>query len=189
MIESKLILCRHGETAWSKEGKHTGLTDVELTEEGQKEAQLLGKKLTLFQVDYIFSSPLKRAHRTAELAGFQNPHLDKRLVEWNYGEYEGLTSREIQALKPKWNLFDEGTPGGESLHDVEKRAVSFLRDVEKIRGCVLAFSSGHFSRVLGAVWAGMGAIGGKRLYLATGAYNVLGYEHGNRVIRSWNCPA
>jgi len=183
---SKLILCRHGETEWSKGGRHTGLTDVPLTDIGRKEAQMLKERLPQKGYAAVFSSPLERALKTCQIAGFASPKLDQRLLEWNYGEYEGWTSPEIQVKNPGWNVFDQGAPGGESVQEVDERARSFIDDVEEIEGLVLAFSSAHFSRALVGAWIEAGAQAGKRFVLSTAHYCILGYEHSNRVVIKWN---
>ncbi|HQR10681.1 MAG TPA: histidine phosphatase family protein [Casimicrobiaceae bacterium] len=184
-----LYLVRHGETAWSPLGKHTGLTDLPLTERGERDARGLAGRLQGFLCAKVFTSPLQRAARTCELAGFGAvAEVDRDLVEWDYEEYEGLTSREIRAKQSGWSLFRDGCPGGETPAAVGARADRAVERVRAVQGNVLLFSSGHFLRVLAARWLGEEAAAGRLFVLGTAAICTLGYDHDRSepVIRTWN---
>jgi probable phosphoglycerate mutase len=184
-----IYLARHGETAWSLTGQHTGLTDLPLTERGERNARRLGERLTGPAFAKVFTSPLQRAARTCELAGFGSvAEVDRDLVEWNYGEYEGLRTTEIRAKHPDWQLFRDGCPGGESPDQVGTRADHVVSRVRQIKGDVLIFSSGHFLRVLAARWLGIEPAAGRFFMLTTASVSVLGYENSlsQPVIRLWN---
>ncbi len=184
-----LYLARHGETAWSLTGQHTGVTDLPLTERGERNACLLGKRLAGLTFAKVFTSPSQRATRSCELAGFAAAsEVDCNLVEWNYGEYEGLRTAEIHAKRPEWQLFRDGCPGGESPDQVAARADQAVSRVRAIKGDVLIFSSGHFLRMLGARWLGLEPASGKLFMLNTASLSSLGYEHNlsEPAIRFWN---
>jgi probable phosphoglycerate mutase len=184
-----LYLARHGETAWSLSGQHTGLTDLPLTDRGEANARRLGGRLAGLRFAKVLASPLVRAARTCELAGFgAAAETDRDLVEWDYGEYEGRRTGDIRATRPDWDLFRDGCPGGESPHQVGARADRVIARVRAVRGDVLAFSSGHFLRVLAARWLGLEAVAGRYFLLGTASLSALGYEHGARepVIRLWD---
>lgn len=184
-----VYLARHGETAWSLSGQHTGLSDIPLTTQGEKNARRLGTRLQGVNVARVFTSPLKRAAHTCELAGFGSVAItDPDLVEWNYGAYDGKTSDEIHQLEPDWQLFRDGCPDGESVADVGQRADRVIERIRAIDANVLLFSSGHFLRVLAARWLSLVASGGQLLFLDTASLSVLGYEHTRQspVIRLWN---
>jgi len=184
-----LYLARHGETAWSITGQHTGLTDLPLTERGEQNAQRLGKRLAGIAFAKVFTSPLKRAARTCELAGFgARASADPNLVEWNYGDYEGRRTSEIHLSNPTWELFRDGCPNGESPGGVGARADEVARCLRAINGDVLIFSSGHFLRVLAARWLGIEPAAGRFLSLNTASLSALGYEHNlsRPAIRFWN---
>ena len=184
-----VYLARHGETAWSLSGQHTGLTDIPLTERGQRNALRLGDRLRGLQFAKVFCSPLQRARRTCELAGFgAEAQYDPELVEWNYGDYEGMTTEEIRRQRSDWQLFRDGCPGGESVDDVSARADRVIARVRAVKADVLLFSSGHFLRVLAARWLALSASGGRYLALSTATLSMLGYEHAlnEPVIRLWN---
>src|SRR6201987_5274263 len=150
-----VYLARHGETAWSLTGQHTGLTDLPLTERGELNAQRLGERLKGLTFAKVFTSPLRRASRTCELAGFGAvAEVDPDLVEWDYGQYEGRTGDEIRREKPNWQLFRDGCPGGESPDQVDARAHRVVNRLRDAQGDVLVFTSGHFMRVLGSCWVG-----------------------------------
>ena len=189
MTGQTIYLARHGETAWSLTGQHTGLTDLPLTERGERNARLLGKRLAGLTFAKVFTSPLQRAIRTCELAGFGAvAEVDRNLVEWNYGKYEGLRTAEIHAMRSEWQLFRDGCPGGESPDQVGARAGHVVSHVRAIKGNVLIFSSGHFLRVLAARWLGLEPAGGRFFMLNTASVSVLGYENNlsQPVIRLWN---
>ena len=180
---------RHGETAWTISGQHTGLTDLPLTQRGEENARRLGERFKGLSFAGVFTSPLQRAHRTCELAGFRaSVEVDPDLVEWDYGRYEGLTTADIHKERPDWELFRDGCPGGESLTAVSARADRVIGRLRAVPGDVLLFSSGHFLRVLAARWLGVGAGLGRHLFLGTAALSVLGYEHNTSepVVRLWN---
>lgn len=182
-------LARHGETEWSREGRHTGLTDLPLTEQGERNAQRLRERLTGLLLVKVLTSPLQRATRTSELAGFGGvAEVDPDLVEWNYGDYEGVRTDEIRANQPGWELFRDGCPNGESPADVAARADLVVARVRAIKGNVLIFSSGHFLRVFAARWLGLEPITGKYLMLDTASLSALSYEHDmcDPAIRFWN---
>jgi len=184
-----VYLARHGETAWSISGQHTGLTDLPLTQDGEQRARLLGQRLSGLSFASVFTSPLQRARQTCSLAGFGNvAEIDPELTEWNYGEYEGLTSKAIHATRPGWELFRDGCPGGESPADVAGRADRVIRRVRSLQANVLLFSSGHFLRMFGARWLGLEPGAGRCFFLSTSGLCILGYEHGisDPVIRLWN---
>lgn len=185
-----IYLARHGETAWSLSGQHTGVTDLPLTERGERNARQLGERLKGLTFAKVFTSPLQRATRTCELAGFgAAAEADRDLMEWNYGEYEGRRSAEILAERPEWQLFRDGCPGGESPSEVGKRADRVVSRVRAVHGNVLLFSSGHFSRVFAARWLGLEPAAGKYFLLSTASLGMLAYEHNNPsepVIRLWN---
>ncbi len=172
-----ICLARHGETAWSLSGQHTGLTDLPLTERGELNAQSLGSRLLGFTFAKVFTSPLKRAVRTSELAGFAvEAEPDCDLLEWNYGQYEGRRTKEIHEERPGWQLFRDGCPGGEAPNQVGARADRIVERVRNVPGNVLLFSSGHFLRVLAARWLGLDAEAGRLFTLDTASLSILGYE-------------
>ena len=185
-----VYLARHGETDWSLTGQHTGLTDLPLTQRGEWNARRLGNRLKGLNFDKVFCSPLQRARRTCELAGFQSALLvDTDLVEWNYGEYEGKTSAEILAQRPGWDLFRDGCPGGETPQQVGARADRVIDRLHVVPGDSLLFSSGHFIRVLAAHWIdSVTEAPGRHFLLSTASLSALGYEHdlSRPVIRLWN---
>jgi len=185
-----VYIARHGETAWSLSGQHTGLTDLPLSSNGERNARRLGERLKSMTFAKVFTSPLQRAARTCELAGFRTAaETDPDLVEWNYGQYEGLRSAEILAQRPDWQLFRDGAPGGESPAQIGDRADRVVERIRRISGDVLLFSSGHFIRVLAARWLGLApGSAGKYFLLSTASLSALGYEHGlsRPVIRLWN---
>jgi len=184
-----VYLVRHGETVWSVAGRHTGLTDVPLTPNGERNARRLGARLAGVPFAKVFTSPLQRAHWTCELAGFgATAEVDRDLVEWNYGEYEGQTSDAIHAERPDWQLFRDGCPGGESALDVGVRADRVIGRARAAEANVLLFSSGHMLRVLAARWLGLAPANGRYFLLGTAGLSALGYEHdlSQPVIRLWN---
>ncbi len=183
-------LARHGETAWSLSGQHTGRTDLPLTPNGERNARRLGERLSGLTFAKVFTSPLQRASRTCELAGFgARAEIDRDLVEWDYGEYEGRTAAQIHAERPDWELFRDGCPGGESPAQVGKRADRVVQRIRAVGGNVLLFSSGHLIRVLAARWLALDPIpAGRYFHLSTASLSALGYEHNlsRPVIRLWN---
>jgi len=184
-----IYLARHGETTWSLSGQHTGLTDLPLTERGERNARRLGERLSGLAFAKVFTSPLQRAAHTCELAGFRSvAKVDTNLVEWNYGKYEGLRTTEIRAKDPNWELFRDGCPGGELPDQVGARADHVVGRVREIQGDVLIFSSGHLLRVLAARWLGLESATGRFFTLATASVSVLGYENSlsQPAIRLWN---
>jgi broad specificity phosphatase PhoE len=184
-----VYLARHGGTAWSRTGQHTGLTDLPLTDAGEEEARQLGKRLAGQKFAQVFTSPLQRASRTCALAGFGAvAEIDADLVEWNYGNYEGRRTAEIHAEAPDWQLFRDGCPGGESPAQIGARADRVLNRVRMVKGDVLIFSSGHFLRVLAARFLGLEPAGGRLLTLNTASLSILGFENteSQPVIRLWN---
>jgi len=184
-----IYLARHGETAWSLSGQHTGLTDLPLTKDGEDAARRLGKRLKGLSVTKVFTSPLQRAARTCELAGFGAvAQFDPDLVEWNYGKYEGLRTSEIQRTRPDWKLFRDGCPGGETLDQIGTRADRVVDRVRALNGNVLLFSSGHFLRVLAARWLRLDPAAGRYFVLGTASLSALGYEHdiSEPVVQLWN---
>jgi probable phosphoglycerate mutase len=189
MVLPAVYLARHGETAWSLTGQHTGLTNLPLTERGERNARRLRERLAGLVFAKVFTSPLQRAARTCEQAGFgKAAEVDRDLVEWNYGKYEGLRTAEIHAKRPEWQLFRDGCPDGELPDQVGVRADRVVNRVRAIKGDVLIFSSGHFLRVLAARWLGFEPAAGRFFILNTASVSVLGYEHSlsQRVIRLWN---
>ena len=184
-----IYLARHGETAWSLSGQHTGRTDLPLTEGGERNGRALGARLHGLTFAKVFTSPLQRAFKTCELAGFGNAaERDPDLMEWDYGEYEGRRTVEIIAQRPDWQLFRDGCPGGESPTEIGARADRVVSRVRAVHGDVLLFSSAHFLRVFAARWLGLEPAGGRYLLLGTAALCILGYEHNltEPAIRLWN---
>jgi len=184
-----IYLARHGETAWSLTGQHTGLTDLPLTERGEQNARALREQLIGLNFGKVFTSPLQRAARTCEMAGFGAvAEVDRDLVEWDYGQYEGRRTAEIHAKRPDWQLFRDGCPGGESPDQVGARADRVVRRVRAIEGNVLLFSSGHFLRVFAARWLGLEPGAGRYFVLGTASLSAVGYEHDRSepVIRFWD---
>jgi broad specificity phosphatase PhoE len=184
-----VYLARHGETAWSLTGQHTGLSDVPLTENGEAEARKLGERLRGMAFAKVFTSPLQRAAKTCALAGFGKvAEADHDLVEWDYGKYEGLRNAEILKKQPDWQLFRDGCPGGESPAQAAARADRVVSRVRAVQGEVLLFSSGHILRMLAARWLGLDPRAGACFLLGTATLSMLGYEHNRSqpVIRLWN---
>lgn len=184
-----IYLVRHGETAWSLSGQHTGLTDLPLTTRGEENARALGRRLRGIAIASVLASPLKRALRTCELAGFgDRAVLDHDLVEWDYGDYEGLRTAEIHERRPDWQLFHDGCPGGENPEQIGARADRLIERLRAIAGDVLIFSSGHILRVLTARWLGLEPVAGRLFALGTASVSMLGYENNlsQPAIRLWN---
>lgn len=186
----RLYLLRHGETEWSQSGRHTGRTDVPLTENGMEEARELGARLRSVVFSRVFVSPRRRALQTCDLAAPSiRPEIDPDLAEWNYGDYEGRTTAEIVGQRPGWNLFRDGCPNGESPAAVSARADLVISRVRGLSGNIAVFSHGHFGRVLAARWIGHPAGDGERFLLGTASLSILGYEHDDAaepVIALWN---
>ena len=185
-----VYLARHGETAWTITGQHTGLTDLPLTRRGEDMARRLGERLSGMTFAKVFTSPLRRAARTCELAGFAaTAEIDADLLEWDYGRYEGLLSADIHAERPDWQLFRDGCPGGESPEHVAARADQVVQRVRSIGGDVLLFSSGHFLRMLAARWIGEAPMAGRSFMLSTASLSALSHEHTDPAILQWNDTA
>jgi broad specificity phosphatase PhoE len=171
-----LCLIRHGETAWTISGQHTGHTDIPLTEQGEQAVRELGTRLRGWNFVQVFTSPLQRARRTAELAGFAAAVADADLMEWDYGGYEGRRTADIRAERPGWKLFDDGCPGGETLDAVAARADRVIDRIRACRGDVLVFAHGHILRVLVARWIGLAPRDGRCFDLAPASISLLGYD-------------
>jgi probable phosphoglycerate mutase len=185
----EVVLVRHGETDWSRAGRHTGRTDVPLNEQGRIRAGALAAKLGGRQFALVLTSPLSRASETCRLAGLGEQALvDDDLMEWDYGAYEGRTTAEIRSERPGWSLWSDGVPGGETVAEVGARADRLISRLEDTGGDVAVFAHGHVLRVLGARWVGLPPNDGRLLALDPAAVSVLGHEHDWRVIRGWNQP-
>jgi broad specificity phosphatase PhoE len=183
-MASALWLLRHGETAWSLSGQHTSITDLALTEEGERKAAQVGKLLAGKKFSAVYSSPMMRARDTCRIAGIGDPILTDDLREWNYGSYEGLTTAQIQETAPGWTIWTGTPPGGETIKQVAERARRFIREAPE--GAVAVFGHGHMLRVLAACWLEAAPEMGRCFALSTGSMSVLGYERDSRVIQSWN---
>jgi broad specificity phosphatase PhoE len=189
----RLFLARHGDTAWTDSRRHTGRTDIPLNELGEERARQIGEHLRRFSFTRALTSPLQRASKTCELAGFGAvASSDPDLVEWDYGRFEGMLTKDILKERPGWELFRDGCPEGESPEDVAARADDFIARVQRIEGDALAFSSGHIIRMIAARWLGLPPDAGRFFYCRPASVGVLGFEHNNRdepVIRLWNYVA
>ncbi len=187
--EQKVYLLRHGETEWSLNGRHTGVTDIPLTENGRKLARQLQPILAREKFVMVLTSPLQRARDTCELAGLGTlASVDRDLMEWNYGEYEGLTTDQIRQTRPDWSVFSDGCPGGESPLQVSVRADRIVSRVRTVDGNVALFSHGHILRVLAARWINLSASYGENFLLDTATLNVLGYYRESPAFKIWNAP-
>ncbi len=187
-MPGRMVLVRHGATEWSEEGKHTGRTDIPLLPKGCEQAKAAGALVREFgpaNFGQVLVSPLVRAADTCTLAGFIG-EPDPDLMEWDYGAYEGLTSREIREMRPGWTLWDDGVPGGERAADVGRRADRVIQRARAIRGDTLCVAHGHILRVLAARWLGFPPVAGRLFVLRTGAVCVLGWEHDWPAIEAWN---
>ena len=186
----RLFLARHGDTAWTDSGQHTGRTDLPLNERGEERARGLGEQLQQLSFARVFTSPLQRAARTCDLAGFGTvSEADPDLVEWDYGRFEGKITSDILIEQPGWELFRDGCPEGEAPVDVAVRADRFIASVRDIEGDVLAFSSGHLIRMVAARWLGLPPAAGRFFYCRPASVGVLGFEHNKRdepIVRLWN---
>ena len=183
-----ISVARHGETEWSLSGRHTGRAEIPLTERGEQDAQCLGRRLREMGFADVWTSPLGRARHTATLAGFDDAKVDPDLVEWDYGEIEGLTTATYWERRPGWDLFRDGCAGGESVAEIAARADRVIDRLRSVDRDVLLFSHGHFLRVLAARWVGLGAEHAAAFFLTTSALGALGYEHARSrpAIRLWN---
>jgi broad specificity phosphatase PhoE len=187
--KQRVVLVRHGETEWSVTGRHTGRTDVPLTDEGRRQAEALGVCLKGWRFALVLTSPRRRAVDTCRLAGLGDmAQVRDDLMEWDYGDYEGRTTPEIRSERPGWTLWSHGVPGGESVEQVGARADGVLAEARQAGGDVALFSHGHFLRVLAARWIDLPADRGRNLALATATVSVLGYEREAPVIVRWNQP-
>jgi broad specificity phosphatase PhoE len=185
----EIVLVRHGETEWSRDWRHTGRTDIPLTEKGRQEAEVLPTPLSEWEFARVYSSPLSRAIETCRLAGLgDEAELTEALLEWDYGEYEGITTKEIRETRPDWFLWRDGCPGGETAEEVGARVDPLIAELEAVEGDVALFAHGHLLRVLAARWLGLPPQDGKLLALSTATLSVLGYERETEVIRRWNAP-
>jgi broad specificity phosphatase PhoE len=183
----EVVLVRHAETQWSLDGRHTGLTDIPLTDGGRATAKALAGELHRWSFERVLVSPLRRARETCELCGLgDRAEVCEELHEWDYGEYEGLTTEQIRERRPDWNLWRDGCPEGENSEQVGARADSVIAALATTPGAAAAFSHGHMLRVLGARWIELAPAGGGRLGLSAGAISVLGYERETRILARWN---
>ena len=185
-----MVLIRHGATDWSEEGRHTGWTDIPLNPDGHRQASSLRPRLERCIFELVLCSTLQRAVATCEAAGWRSrAELDPDLREWNYGDYEGLTTPEIRERDPGWTLWDSGVPNGETIGDVAARADRVLERIRPARGDVALFAHGHFLRVLAARWIGASARMAQHLALSTATVSALGWEHDWPTITLWNDDA
>ncbi|HEY7422742.1 MAG TPA: histidine phosphatase family protein [Gemmataceae bacterium] len=187
----RLFLTRHGDTPWTESRQHTGRTDLALNERGEHNARLIGERLRKnYSFDHVFTSPLQRATKTCELAGYgEKAEIDADLVEWDYGAFEGRRGREIRKERPGWLLFRDGCPGGESPEQVAARADRFIARIRDLTGDILAFSSGHVTRMIAARWLGLPPGTGRFFYCRPASVGVLAYEHDSLeepIIFKWN---
>jgi len=184
-----VVLVRHGETEWSLSGQHTGRTDIPLTERGRQQARLLEPLLSTANFALVLSSPLRRARETCELAGLgPRMQLEPDLMEWNYGEYEGLTSKQIKRTAPNWMVFTDGCPGGETPEEVGARVDRLIDRIRPVVGRVALFAHGHVLRVFVARWIGLPPSAGQHFLLDTSTVGVLGYYQGVPAVKRWNAP-
>lgn len=181
----ELYLARHGETEWSASGRHTGNTDIPLTPRGEEKAAALRPRLASIHFDAVYSSPMQRARRTAELAGFADPEITDLLREVDYGRYEGKTSKEIHDTLPSWEVYEDGCPGGETASQIYARAQAFVLLAGQSGGRVLAFAHGHFLRAVGAAWIRADITVASGLMLDVATLSVL-RDDGHRMITLWN---
>lgn len=186
MSDSELWIVRHGETEWSRSGRHTSHTDLPLTEAGEAAARALAVRLSGTRFDLVLTSPMQRARRTAELAGFADAETDKDLAEWEYGDYEGLTTPQIREQVPGWTVWTKPCPGGETAAEVGERLDRVASRVRVSAGRVLVFGHGHASRVLAMRWLGLEVHGGRMLRLDPATVSVLGWEHESPAVATWN---
>lgn len=187
--KQRIYLIRHGATEWSENGRHTGTTDLPLTEKGRAAALRMREVLVRLELAQVFASPMQRARETCTLSGVRPAAaIDADLSEWNYGDYEGLTTEEISRTVPGWMIFDDGCPGGEMPEDVARRADRMIAKARKAAGNVAMFSHGHFLRVFVARWLDLPASQGKNFLLDTATLNVLGYYYHAPAVQIWNAP-
>jgi broad specificity phosphatase PhoE len=185
----EVVLVRHGETEWTVSRQHTGRTDIPLTEEGRRQARLVGEALRGRDFGLVLTSPLRRARETCELAGFGDAaRIRDELMEWDYGDYDGRTTAEIRAERPGWSLWTDAAPGGEAAVDVGRRADRVIAELRDAGVDALVFGHGHQLRVLAARWLGLAPEDGRLFYLSTGTISILGYERETAVLRRWNEP-
>jgi probable phosphoglycerate mutase len=184
---TQIYLIRHGETAWSLSGQHTSLTDISLTQEGRIQAQRLSERLKAIPFNAIYVSPLKRAFETCAIAGYASRAIvEPCLVECNYGAYEGITSKEIHKHKPGWNLFIDGSPGGESCDAIQQRAQTIIEIMQKIPGPIALFSHGHFLRAIAICYLDLPIATARHLLLSPASLSLLSQENESRIISLWN---
>jgi broad specificity phosphatase PhoE len=192
-VLSRLYLVRHGETAWSLSGQHTGRTDIPLTEQGEQDARKLAERLRTVRFGHVFTSPLRRARRTCELAGLgEVAEIEPDLAEWNYGDYEGQRPVDIRKGRPDWNIFRDGCPRGESPAQVSERADRMIARFRTLGGDIAMFSHGQFGRVLAARWIGLGVRQAQHFLLSTASLSILSYQHNlaeESVIVLWNAAS
>lgn len=187
MQSQQVYLIRHGETEWSLNGRHTGITDIPLTENGRKMAKLLAPVLAKETFALVLTSPLERARNTCELAGLgERAEIDRDLMEWNYGEYEGLTPKQIRANRPGWIIFRDGCPGGESPEQIGLRVDRVIARVRAVAGHVALFAHGHAFRVFAARWIGLPVAAASHFLLNTATLNILGYYRDIPAVKRWN---
>jgi broad specificity phosphatase PhoE len=184
---TEVVLVRHGETEWTRTRQHTGRTDLPLEEEGREQARPVGEALRERTFGLVLTSPLRRARETAELAGFgAAAEMRDDLAEWDYGEYEGRTTKEIRVERPGWDVWRDDCPGGETLEQLAARADRVIERALAADGDTLVFAHSHFLRELGGRWIGLGPDGGGKLVLGTATLSTLGFERERRVLRAWN---
>jgi len=187
MAAQEIWLVRHGETAWSRTGQHTGRSDIPLTPRGREQAAALSGFFDGREFALVLSSPLQRAWETCQLTGFgEQAQLDPNLREWDYGDYEGITTAKIRDQREDWNLWADGVPNGETLLQVAPRALDVIDRANQADGDVVLFAHGHLLRIMGALWIGLPPQSGRLLALATASLSVLSYERESRVISQWN---
>lgn len=191
-MATEIWLMRHGETAWSLSGAHTGRTDIPLTEEGRRRARELSRCLVGHRFSLVLTSPMQRARETCALAGLGDvAHIDPNLCEWDYGDYEGKSTADIRKVRPNWNLWKDGVINGETVDQVGARARTVIDRVNPVEGSVALFAHGHILRILTACWLGLSPDCGRLFALDTGSMSTLGYERETQVIKKWNqsyCP-
>jgi len=191
-MSRQLWLLRHGATEWALNGRHTGSTDLPLLPEGEAEARALVPVLSQQQFAAVFSSPLQRAQRTCELAGLgDRMQICDDIIEWNYGDYEGITTATIRETVPDWTVWSHGCPNGEGAPQVEARCTTAISTALAVpgEGDVALFAHGHILRALAGTWLGLGAAGGQLLKLGTASVSILGWERGTPTTQRWNAPS